>query len=182
MGLAVEMEPDHPPAVMWKTCPIRSSLGVLGRRWALLVLRDVSFFRKVRFSDILRNNPGLNARLLALRLRELRREGLVDRVANPDDHREVWYNLTEKGHDVVPILSAFIQYGAKHRAREVFGDRTPRGFEVLFPRDREYMLGQLFHYARSQRSLPARGGWPARHGRTARGAPTAGRAVSRRSA
>jgi len=150
---------------MWRTCPIRSSLGVLGRRWALLVLRDVSFFRKVRFSDILRNNPGLNARLLSLRLQELQQEGLVDRVTNPDDRREVWYNITEKGQDVVPILSAFIQYGAKHRAREVFKDKTPREFEALFPHDREYMLGQLFDYARSPHAPRARGGWPARNGR-----------------
>lgn len=142
------MEPHNLPTVMWKSCPIRSSLGVLGRQWALLVLRDVSFFRKVRFSDILRNNPGLNPRLLSIRLRDLQKEGLIDRVVNPDDHREVWYNITEKGQDVVPILTAFIQYGAKHRAKEVFADKKPREMTQLFPRDREYMLGQLYEYAR----------------------------------
>ena len=164
------MEPHNLPTVMWKTCPIRSSLGVLGRRWTLLVLRDVSFFRKVRFSDILRNNPGLNARLLSLRLKELQREGLVERMTNPSDHREVWYDITEKGQDIVPILSAFIQYGAKHRAKEVFKDRAPREFEALFPEDRKYMLGQLFEYARSPDLTKVRGGWPARTGRTVRSA------------
>ena len=143
------MEPHNLPTVMWKTCPIRSSLGVLGRAWSLLVLRDVSFFRKVRFSDILHNNPGLNPRLLSLRLRELQKEGLIERVVNPADHREVFYNITDKGQDVVPILSAFIQYGAKHRAKEVFRDKRPREFDSLFPQDKEYMLGQLYGYARS---------------------------------
>ncbi len=143
------MEPHNLPTVMWKTCPIRSSLGVLGRAWSLLVLRDVSFFRKVRFSDILHNNPGLNPRLLSLRLRELHKEGLIERVVNPEDHREVYYNITEKGQDVVPILSAFIQYGAKHRANEVFKDKRPRDFDALFPQDKEYMLGQLYEYART---------------------------------
>ena len=135
---------------MWMTCPIRSSLGVLGRQWSLLVLRDVSFFRKVRFSDMLRNNPGLSARLLSVRLRELQKEGLIQRVVNPDDHREVWYDITEKGQVVVPILTAFIQYGTKHRAQEVFADKRPREFERLFSRDREYMLGQLYDYARAK--------------------------------
>lgn len=142
------MEPHNLPTVMWKNCPIRSSLGVLGRHWALLVLRDVSFFRKVRFSDILRNNPGLNPRLLSIRLRELQKEGLIERAVNPNDHREVWYNITSKGQDVVPILTAFIQYGAKHRAKEVFADKKPREMNQLFPQDREYMLGQLYAYAR----------------------------------
>lgn len=150
------MEPRNLPTVMWKNCPIRSSLGVLGRRWALLVLRDVSFFRKVRFTDILRNNPGLNPRLLSLRLRELQKEGLVVRAVNPNDHREIWYNVTEKGKDVVPILTAFIQYGAKHRAKDVFADKKPREIESLFPRDRGYMLGQLYDYARAPQIKSAR--------------------------
>jgi DNA-binding HxlR family transcriptional regulator len=143
------MEPHNLPTVMWKTCPIRSSLGVLGPAWTLLVLRDVSFFRKVRFSDILHNNPGLNPRLLSIRLRELQKEGLIDRKVNPDDHREVWYNITQKGLDVLPILAAFIQFGAKHRAKEVFPDKAPRSFRTLFPRDQEYMLGDFYDYARA---------------------------------
>jgi DNA-binding HxlR family transcriptional regulator len=151
------MEIQHVPTVMWKACPIRSSLGVLGRQWSLLVLRDVSFFRNVRFSDMLRTNPGLTSRLLALRLKELQKEGLIVRQPNPDDHREVWYNLTEKGRDVVPILTAFIQYGSKHRAKEVFNDKTPRDLGQLFPRDGEYMLGPLLDYARtSSAGTPAR--------------------------
>ena len=68
------MEPHTVPTVLWKTCPIRSSLGVLGRRWSLLILRDVAFFRKVRFSDMLRTNSGLSPRLLSIRLKELQRE------------------------------------------------------------------------------------------------------------
>lgn len=146
------MKPNILPTVMWKTCPIRSSMGVLGRQWALLILRDVAFFEDVRYSDFLRNNPGMNPRLLSLRLRELRKEGLVDRVEDPNDHRQVFYRITVKGRDVVPILSAFIQYGAKHRYREVFKDRTPRQMEELFPTGREYMLGPLYDYARATES------------------------------
>jgi len=144
------VEPQYSPTVRFQVCPIRSSLGILGRRWALLVLRDVSFFRKVRFSDILRNNPGLHPRLLSIRLRDLRNEGLIERAVNPQDHREIWYELTDKGRDVVPVLTAFIQYGAKHRAKEVFRDKKPKTIERLFPRDRDYMLGQLYSYARAR--------------------------------
>jgi DNA-binding HxlR family transcriptional regulator len=140
------------PTVMWKNCPIRSSLGVLGRHWSLLILRDVWFFRKVRFSDMLRTNTGLSPRLLSVRLKELQKEGLIERAVSPDDHREVWYNITAKGRDVVPILSAFIQYGAKHRAKEVFTDRRPREFGTLFPEAGEFMLGPMYEYARSTRT------------------------------
>ncbi len=40
------------PTVQPKACPIHASLGVLGRKWALLLLRDVAFHEHVRFSDI----------------------------------------------------------------------------------------------------------------------------------
>ena len=143
------MEPELLPTTMWKTCPIRSSLGVLGRQWAFLVLRDVSFFRRVRFSDFLRNSPGLNPRLLSVRLRERQKEGLIAREVDSSDRRQVFYRLTPKGRDVIPVLTALIQYGAKHRAREVFPDRTPRPIDELFPARREYLLGDLYGYARS---------------------------------
>jgi DNA-binding HxlR family transcriptional regulator len=143
------MEPHNVPTVSFKVCPIRSSLGVLGKRWALLVLRDISFFRMVRFSDILHSNQGLSPRLLSLRLKDLQKEELIEKAVNPKDHREIWYNVTDKGRDAIPILTAFIQYGAKHRAKEVFSDKKPRTIERLFPQDRNYMLGQLFGYARA---------------------------------
>lgn len=74
----------------------------------------------------------------------------IDRTEDqPEDHREVWYDITDKGQDVVPILTAFIQHGAKHRAKEVFTDKKPREIEKPFPRGREYRLGRLYNYARA---------------------------------
>lgn len=151
------MEPNILPTVMWKSCPIRSSMGVLGRQWALLILRDAAFFKNVRYSDFLRNSRGMNPRLLSLRLRELQKEGLLERVADPNDHRQVFYQITEKGRDVVPILSALIQYGSKHRAREVFSDRKPRDMDTLFPTGREYMLGEFYDYARAPQQRAPKG-------------------------
>ncbi len=62
------------PTVQPKACPIHASLGVLGRKWALLLLRDVAFHEHVRFSDMLRNSPGLTPRILTMRLKELQEE------------------------------------------------------------------------------------------------------------
>jgi DNA-binding HxlR family transcriptional regulator len=141
------MERELSPRVGFNVCPIRSSLGVLGRRWTLLVLRDISFFPEARFSDMLRNNSGLSPRVLSIRLRELQSEGLIERSEVPGHPRDVHYRLTRKGEDVIPILSAFIQYGAKHRAHEVFKDGKSRRIGQLFPGESEFMLGPLHEYA-----------------------------------
>ena len=47
--------------------PIKSDLGVLGRKWALLILADVGLRRVDRFSALLRSNPRLNPRILSRR-------------------------------------------------------------------------------------------------------------------
>lgn len=138
------------PKISFDECPIRSSLGVFGRKWALLVLRDVAFMKDVNFSQILRNNPGLTPRVLVMRLAELRREGLIERVKDPTDDRVVKYSLTRKGQDAIPILTSFIQFGATHFADRVFDDAKPRGVAELFPQRENIMLGKLIEYARTR--------------------------------
>jgi DNA-binding HxlR family transcriptional regulator len=86
----------------------------LGRKWMLLILRDMAFLKLDRFGQILRNNPGLTPRVLSRRLDEMEREGLVLRTETND---KVTYRLTERGEDAVFILLAFLRYGIRHHAR-----------------------------------------------------------------
>jgi DNA-binding HxlR family transcriptional regulator len=136
-----------PPNVPFEFCPIRASLGVLGRKWALLVLRDVAFFARIRFSEILRNNPGMGPRILSMRLRELEKEGFIQGDASRADRREVTYRLTRKGLDVMPILTSFIQFGIRYHAERVFEDGRSRNLEEVYPVERPRMLGRLLPYA-----------------------------------
>ncbi len=136
------------PRVPFEKCPIRASLGTLGRKWALLVLRDVAFFRDVTFSQILRNNKGMTPRVLSMRLKDLGKEELIERVVDSDDERRVRYRLTAKGRDTVPILTAFIHYGIRHHADMVFEDEKPRELERVFPGEQAFMLGRLARYAK----------------------------------
>ncbi len=149
------------PRIPFEMCPIRSSLGVLGKKWTLLVMRDVAFYRLIKFSQILKNNPGLTPRVLSLRLVDLRKDGLIERVSDPKDQRVVKYQLTKKGNDTIPILTAFIQYGARYHAQRVFEDGKPHRLADLFPDERGIMLGRLLQYARGARARESQGRIPA---------------------
>ncbi|HLE45429.1 MAG TPA: winged helix-turn-helix transcriptional regulator [Thermoplasmata archaeon] len=105
--------------------PIRPSLGALGRKWALPVIRDLHTLGEARFSELLRRNPGMSERILSLRLRDLRREGLVERVSDPDDRRQVPYRLTPRGRSAIPILEGLVLFGIMQLAADVFGPRGP---------------------------------------------------------
>jgi len=84
-----------------------------------------------------------------MRLRELQREGLIEKVEDPEDARVVRYLLTAKGRDAIPILTALIQFGAWHYPDLVFGDGKSRSIDELFPGDQKFMLGRLFGYAKT---------------------------------
>jgi DNA-binding HxlR family transcriptional regulator len=91
--------------------PIRASLDVLGRKWTFLILRDVAFLKLERFGQIRRNNPGLTARVLSRRLRQMTDEGLLTKERHG---AESHYRLTKRGEDAIYILLALLRYGMRH--------------------------------------------------------------------
>ena len=121
------------PTVEFKTCPIRVSLGVLGKKWTLLILRNIAFLKIDRFNQIRRSVHGLTSRVLIMRLRELEESGLIEPMVLQDKPRLVRWALTEKGKDTIPILMSFISFGAKWYSDVVFEDKRARTVNELFP-------------------------------------------------
>jgi len=111
-------------------CPVKASLEVLGRKWALLILRNIGLYRVERFIEMLRITPGLTKRVLAMRLRELEREGFIQPVERGRNFTR--WGLTAKGRDALPILMALVHFGSKWYAREVFADGQPRSLGEVF--------------------------------------------------
>lgn len=99
------------PPVYGQGCPVAVALDVLGRRWTLLILRDLAH-APLRFLDIAAINPGLSPNLLTSRLRSLEATGIVSRRRLPPPERGVVYELTPGGRDaVMPILGALARFG-----------------------------------------------------------------------
>jgi DNA-binding HxlR family transcriptional regulator len=115
-------------------CPIKVSMGVLGRKWAMLVLRDIGFRKIDRFNRLLESIPGLTPRVLSMRLKELEQDGIIQKTENGTAPTNVRWTLTEKGRDTLPILMRFIAFGSKWYAKEVFEDKTPRSLQEIFTR------------------------------------------------
>ncbi len=129
-GNTVALRPD----VEFQVCPIKASMGVLGRKWAMLVLRDIGFRKIDRFNRLLESIPGLTPRVLSMRLKELEQDGIIEKTENGTTTTGVRWTLTEKGRDTLPILMRFIAFGSKWYAKEVFEDKTPRSIQEIFTR------------------------------------------------
>jgi DNA-binding HxlR family transcriptional regulator len=121
------------PEVKFAQCPIKTSLGVLGKKWTMLVLRDIGILGVDRFNRLLDSISGLTPRVLSMRLKELEKEGFIkcieERKKSPIVVR---WMLTEKGRDALPILLQFTAFGSKWHADVVFEDKTPRRPGELF--------------------------------------------------
>jgi len=132
-----------PPAVEIRSCPIAASLGTLGRKWTLTILRDIAYFPDASFSLILKNNPGLLQRTLSLRLKQLAAANLITNSAASTGPRRPKYRLTSKGLQVWPILASLVQFGFQNNAGQVFADGRPRDLEEVFPDSLDLMLGRF---------------------------------------
>lgn len=95
-------------------CPIANALDVVGDKWTLLVVRDLLFFRKVRFKDLLASAEGIPTNILADRLRRLEAAGLVEKKAYQTRPPRSEYRLTRRGTDLFPLLREMILWANRH--------------------------------------------------------------------
>jgi DNA-binding HxlR family transcriptional regulator len=103
-------------------CLAARSLETVGDRWSLLIVRDLLLGRR-RFSDLQRLLTNATAKLLTIRLRRLEAEGIVTRHHEPG-RREVWYELTEKGRDLAPVLEALLRWGLQYERYPLGADEA----------------------------------------------------------
>lgn len=91
-------------------CPIARSLDLLGDRWTLLVLRELSIGPQ-RFTDLRSHLPGIPPNVLSQRLKRLTDHGLVTTEELPPPAARTVYTLTERGRETQPILRELIRFG-----------------------------------------------------------------------
>jgi DNA-binding HxlR family transcriptional regulator len=101
------------------TCPISTSLDVLGDKWTLLIVRDMVFAGKSTYGQFLQSAEKMATNILADRLAGLEAQGLVSKAVAADKKSKFIYRLTEKGVAVIPIIAELILWGATHCATVV---------------------------------------------------------------
>jgi DNA-binding HxlR family transcriptional regulator/putative sterol carrier protein len=93
-------------------CTVARALDVVGERWTLLLVRELSTGPK-RFKDLLGGLPGIGTNLLTNRLKTLEGEGIVRRVTLPPPAGSNVYELTELGRSLEPVIVALSRWGAR---------------------------------------------------------------------
>ena len=95
------------------SCPITNALDLIGDRWTMVVLRDL-FIGKKRYSEFLASPEGISTNILATRLAQMERSGLVRSRAYQQRPRRLEYELTKKGEALLPVLQELSRWGNKY--------------------------------------------------------------------
>jgi DNA-binding HxlR family transcriptional regulator len=93
-------------------CPVAHSLGVIGERWSLLIVRDLMGGPK-RYTDLAAGLPGIGTNILASRLKDLEGAGVLRKYRLPPPAASQVYELTEYGRELKGVLFEMARWGAR---------------------------------------------------------------------
>lgn len=100
------------------TCDVAYALDLIGGKWKIYILWQL-LHKRMRFSELRRNVPGISEPVLILQLKELQRDGIISRIDFQTVPPHVEYELTEIGHQLHEVIIRFQKWGSEHRAESL---------------------------------------------------------------
>src|SRR3954453_6458366 len=100
---------------------LQAAVGVLAAKWSVVVLARLATGSS-RFNELLRQIDGVSRRMLSATLRQLERDGLVERHVYARVPARVGYELSPAGEQLLAALAPLAGWGVAHQA-EVFAAR-----------------------------------------------------------
>jgi DNA-binding HxlR family transcriptional regulator len=99
-------------------CEVANIWEVLGKRWSLLILKNLSTKEVIRFNELKKVLSGISSTVLSERLLELEREGLVSKKIYPEIPPKVEYSLTRRAKELEVILKELGRWVSRWKASE----------------------------------------------------------------
>ena len=90
-------------------CSLDAAMCMIGGKWKMFILWNLKEGKK-RFNQMLRLIPSITQKMLTQQLRELERDGIIDRKVFAQVPPKVEYSLTPTGKTLIPILTRLCQW------------------------------------------------------------------------
>jgi DNA-binding HxlR family transcriptional regulator len=91
-------------------CPVTLTSLIIGGKWKPVIIYNVS--RGInRFGEMQRAMPGISKKMLTQELRDLERNGILNRKIYAEIPPRVEYSLTEQGKATLPVLQSMVDWG-----------------------------------------------------------------------
>ena len=96
-----------------KGCPVQATVAVLSGKWKVQIFWHLSF-GKLRFAELRKKLPKISEKVLTEHLRQLERDGVIERRVTRSVPPAVSYGLNAEGEKLVPIMEALCDWGSEH--------------------------------------------------------------------
>ncbi|MBL9124213.1 MAG: helix-turn-helix transcriptional regulator [Planctomycetaceae bacterium] len=101
------------PNILDQGCPAQQALATIADKWAAIIVYALASGTK-RFGELQRSIGGVSQKMLTQTLRNLERDGLVERTVFPVVPPRVEYRLTPLGNTLREPLSALCHWAEQH--------------------------------------------------------------------
>lgn len=94
--------------------PFAYAISLVDGKWKMHILFWLWKKEVLRYSELKRALGNVTHKMLSNQLKELERDGLIERKEYPQVPPKVEYRLSETGNTLMPILHAFCHWGHEH--------------------------------------------------------------------
>ncbi len=101
------------PNILNQQCGTREVLDLIADKWTAIIIYILAKGTK-RYSELLREIDGVSQKMLTQTLRNLERDGIVERKVYPVVPPMVEYSLTPLGKTLVEPLKAICKWAETH--------------------------------------------------------------------
>ena len=118
-----------------KCCPIDNTMKVIGKKFTVHILRNMVILKQRRFNQLLESIEGINPNTLTMRLKEMKKNDLIEKKIFNETPIRIEYILTKKGLALIPILEEMAKFSIMYCGGDVFKDAKPRTFRHVYGRN-----------------------------------------------
>lgn len=94
-------------------CPLQNALRQIGGKWKIPIICVLSAGGGIRYNEMMKKVTGITNTMLASSLKDLEKDGLVNRIQYNEMPIRVEYFLTQKAQDLLPSLQMLALWGQK---------------------------------------------------------------------
>ena len=94
-------------------CPVGYCMNIIGGKWKPSIIYMIRTDRN-RYSLLLKNITEISKQTLTNQLRELEKDGIIDRIIYPEIPPRVEYKITPYGSTLLPIIDSMSKWAKQN--------------------------------------------------------------------
>lgn len=113
--MTIDMETCSPTGGDVKNTGFGYTLSLIGGKYKMTILYWLASRKVLRHNELKRAIGSISFKTLSVMLKELEKDGLIERREYPQVPPKVEYSLTDRGLSLIPVLDGLCAWGEKNR-------------------------------------------------------------------